>query len=60
MPRIVNVVDDSMQKMSYLLRKPHLGAVEAAYLGYEGFIQGSLFARICVEGAALKACHLCG
>ena len=54
MPKIVNVVVDNMQKMIYLLKKPHLGAVVAAHLGYEGFIQGSLFARICVEAKALK------
>ena len=43
MPIMVNVLDDGLQKMSHLLRKPHLGAVEAAFLGSEGFIQGSLF-----------------
>ena len=49
-----------MQKMSYLLQKPPLGAVEAAFLGYEGFLQGCLFARICAEAEALRECHLYG
>ena len=60
-PKIVNILGDNMPKMSYLLGKPDLGAVETVALGWGGgFLQGMLFTRICDEAEALQECHLFG
>ena len=59
MPKNVDVTKDKMQEVAYLLRKRHLGAVETAWLDFsKGFIQGALFARICVEAEALQKCQI--
>ena len=61
MPKEVYVWDTHMQDILYPLRKHHLGDVEIVWLkASEGFVQGAPFARISVEAAALRECHIGG
>ena len=58
-PKRVDV--KTWQEASWLLEKPHLGAVEAAQLlNADDFLQGVLTGRICAEAEALEECCFWG